>query len=112
MKKINYNFRKQSNRCLPVFQDVLDTVIHVISPYQRLDCSVSECRVIKHFDNDLFVGYPPHALGNVKFYTYYHDTCDGTWTGTMHLGIDGTYPRYFRLENNVLYIGKSTYDEY
>lgn len=111
MKKICYNFNKRNTECSPNFKSYLDVVEYVISPYVRLNAEAFECKIIEYFDNDLFVGYPPYALGNVKFLTYYYNTITETWTGTIHLGIDGTYPRYFRLKDNVLYICKSTYVE-
>jgi hypothetical protein len=110
MKKIYYNFSRRNTVCSASFRSILDTVKYVISPYVRLDAEISECKIIEHFDGEnLYVGYPPHALGNVKFLTYYRNEYQDSWTGTIHLGIDGTYPRYFRIKDNVLYICKSTY---
>jgi len=112
MKKIYYNFGKTNTQSVQNFKSFLDTVEYVISPYVRLDAPASQCKIIEYFNGEnLFVGYPPYALGNVKFLTYYHNSNEGTWTGTIHLGIDGTYPRYFRIKDNVLYICKSTYVE-
>jgi hypothetical protein len=112
MKKLYYNFSKGNTECPPNFRSFLDTVKYVISPYVRLNAEASECTIIEYFNGEnLFVGYPPYVLGNVKFLTYYHNTYENTWTGTIHLGIDGTYPRYFRLKDNVLYLCKSTYHE-
>jgi len=109
MKNLYYSFRKRTQKCSPSFIDMLDKVAHIISPYVKLDAEAHECTVISYFgDANLFVAYPPSALGEVKFITYSQPFVNYA-TGIVHLGIDGTYPRCFTLTNGVLYIGRSTH---
>ena len=109
MKKLYYSFSKRS-KFRPAFQDELDAVTYIISPYVRLEAKPSECIVVEHSfqdhgDEQLFVAYPRTALGNIVFYEYY--LSEYGWYGTVHLG-GNTYPRRFTLKDNVLYISKST----
>jgi|688.fasta_scaffold951668_2 hypothetical protein len=121
MKKLYYNFRKDICSCgqikraskkFPVkLEKTLDEVKHILSPYIRLDAEASECTVIEHFeDENLFVAYPISALGKVKILVYKYNEDKDMWSGLIHLGDEGTHARSFHIQDNVLYIGKSTYN--